>query len=863
MSARLISASSIAPSIARTILACSCTTLVVHATASAATLQVPAAFATIQDAIDAAVPGDTVLVAPGTYHERIDFLGKEIVVKASAADPTLTVIDADLLGTAVTIGGGVGPDAKLIGFSIREGSSTGGGGLDITGSPTIRSCRFTLNDATSGGAALVNGDASFFECVFVNNDATGGGAISGIGSITVDGCHFEANNATTGGAMQIIGDIVLTDSTFVENTATVASSLDHRDGLARIDRCSFHDPLETVIRTFASLAMANSLVSEGSTAIEGSTSLRDVDIALSLVTLVNPGNQSIRLSDGGNDATLVVRNAILRQSTNAIVVAGSGSGTETISVAYSNVAGGAPGAGNIDADPGFVAPGSGDFRLASGSPCIDAGSNLAVPATSSLDLAGNDRFRNDALATNTGVAGGAGGVMIVDMGAYEAPNRVRYVNAAATGANTGLTWADAYTDLQDALADAAAIPAIDGILVASGVYQPDRGTGDRTRSFELVADCRVQGGFEGTEQDLSEAQPDVFVTTLSGAIGAAGVADNSLHVVQANNVGADAELHGFVVQRGYADGPAANFADSGAGMLIVNAAPTVRDCWFRQNEAIAEGGAVYAFQGDPSFGECRFNLNVSGGNGGALAFAGGSPLLANSLVHGNDSGGAAAIMVAMGANILIANVTVADNAATGGLSGGLAIDAGSAAVVRNAILWKNQGLAAVLEINQIAPIGFLDIGWTTVDGWSGLFGGAANNGFSPNFVNPVGPDLIAGNGDDDYRLKSGSPAVDSANAAWLSASSFPVDLAGTDRFIDAPGSPNLGAGPVAFLDRGAFEFEPFPCPSDLNGDGLTDAADLAILLGAWGPGAGPADLDGSGGVNAADLAILLGSFGPC
>ncbi len=49
---------------------------------------------------------------------------------------------------------------------------------------------------------------------------------------------------------------------------------------------------------------------------------------------------------------------------------------------------------------------------------------------------------------------------------------------------------------------------------------------------------------------------------------------------------------------------------------------------------------------------------------------------------------------------------------------------------------------------------------------------------------------------------------------------------------------------------------------DLNGDGEVSAADLAILLGAWGPCAGcPADLNGDGFVNAADLAILLGGWG--
>jgi hypothetical protein len=53
-------------------------------------------------------------------------------------------------------------------------------------------------------------------------------------------------------------------------------------------------------------------------------------------------------------------------------------------------------------------------------------------------------------------------------------------------------------------------------------------------------------------------------------------------------------------------------------------------------------------------------------------------------------------------------------------------------------------------------------------------------------------------------------------------------------------------------------------PADLNGDGVVNGADLAILLGAWGAcpkGAPcPADLDGDGGVGGADLAILLGAW---
>ena len=54
------------------------------------------------------------------------------------------------------------------------------------------------------------------------------------------------------------------------------------------------------------------------------------------------------------------------------------------------------------------------------------------------------------------------------------------------------------------------------------------------------------------------------------------------------------------------------------------------------------------------------------------------------------------------------------------------------------------------------------------------------------------------------------------------------------------------------------------CPADLNSDNVVDAADLAMLLGSWGPGPGaPADFNGDDIVNAADLAVLLGSWGAC
>ncbi len=47
---------------------------------------------------------------------------------------------------------------------------------------------------------------------------------------------------------------------------------------------------------------------------------------------------------------------------------------------------------------------------------------------------------------------------------------------------------------------------------------------------------------------------------------------------------------------------------------------------------------------------------------------------------------------------------------------------------------------------------------------------------------------------------------------------------------------------------------------DLNGDGVVDQFDMAILLGAWADLGGPADLDEDGIVGASDLALILGAW---
>src|SRR5688500_432726 len=156
-----------------------------------AVLTVPAKFPSIQAAIDSAVPGDTVLVAPGRYYENIRFKGKGIVVASQfsrtrdAADIERTIIDGSRpahpdTGTVVRFVNLEDSTAVLEGLTITGGTGTvwldakdlayfreGGGILCELGSPTIR-YNHIVNNVAISKAKNVKGDSLI---------SAGGGAI--------------------------------------------------------------------------------------------------------------------------------------------------------------------------------------------------------------------------------------------------------------------------------------------------------------------------------------------------------------------------------------------------------------------------------------------------------------------------------------------------------------------------------------------------------------------------------------------------------------------------------------------------------------------------------------------------------------
>jgi hypothetical protein len=115
---------------------------------SAATINVPADQPTIQAGIDAAVNGDTVLVAPGMYTEALDFLGKDISV-ISSGGPEATVIERAEGQTAIArFAAGESSAAMFAGFKLM-GESSGFQVYVENSSPTIERNHFVEHAGTS------------------------------------------------------------------------------------------------------------------------------------------------------------------------------------------------------------------------------------------------------------------------------------------------------------------------------------------------------------------------------------------------------------------------------------------------------------------------------------------------------------------------------------------------------------------------------------------------------------------------------------------------------------------------------------------------------------------------------------------
>ncbi len=175
-----------------------------------------------------------------------------------------------------------------------------------------------------------------------------------------------------------------------------------------------------------------------------------------------------------------------------------------------------------------------------------------------------------------------------------------YVDDSAQGTNDGTGWADAFTDLQSALA---ASQAGDQVWVAEGVYKPTNGTRRRT-AFELADGIRYYGGFAGHETSIAERNWRKHRSILSGNLADEGKRlDNSIHIVRAVGLSDDVVFDGFTLTRAYNNHNEEE--GRGGGMYVEGSNMVISNCVFRRNYA-GGGGAIWFQDSTPTLVDCRF-----------------------------------------------------------------------------------------------------------------------------------------------------------------------------------------------------------------------------------------------------------------
>ena len=157
----------------------------------------------IQDAVDAAVTGDEIVVTNGTYATggqmdpngdyRCVVVDKPLTLQ-SVNGPQTTVIDGSWwqpLGCVYLTNG-----ATLFGFTLTNGVADNGGGVYCESTSAVLSnCVLTGNSAYGDGAGAYGGTLN--NCTLTGNSADdwGGGAFGG----TLNNCTLTGNSAVYGG----------------------------------------------------------------------------------------------------------------------------------------------------------------------------------------------------------------------------------------------------------------------------------------------------------------------------------------------------------------------------------------------------------------------------------------------------------------------------------------------------------------------------------------------------------------------------------------------------------------------------------------------------------------------------------------
>lgn len=349
-------------------------------------------FATIQEAIDAAAPAETIVLADGVFtgtgNRELDFLGKAITVRSQSGDAELCVIDCEGNEAAGFRGfqmiSGETSTTVLENVTIANGWRTYGGGARIeSSSPTLRGVVFRNNGgADGGGLILSNANPWIEDCVFEDNTVSdaGGGVYAGNSFPNFLNCVFRNNSAVWGGG----GLYNNHSSPNVLESTFEGNSSDHWGG-------AVHNRYADSAPNFTRCILEGNSAPKG-----GAVYNRDgTTPSFTACTFVeNFSADGAVLHTRSDSWTNMIRGLLVFSTEGAAVTSdGTGSVTAFCCDVYGNAGGDwtGPLAGqlgindNISANPIFCDRYEGNFQLAGISPCQSANSGCGL-AIGAFDL---------------------------------------------------------------------------------------------------------------------------------------------------------------------------------------------------------------------------------------------------------------------------------------------------------------------------------------------------------------------------------------------------------------------------------------------------------------------------------------------